>query len=340
VPIQQHHRCRRPARPYRGACHHRRRHPAPPLYHRRCGRANFFLSPPLQPTAWRRPPPAPVPALPIAAASPWVPRQRQRVRATTRGKKSRSISAAQLAPRSRHRGRRPRCRAGADFHYRRRRPARPTPLQTALPLLPTAPRAYTAAPPLSAPCTPSPRRVPPPPSAPGTALTAASAPSTTGALNALGLLLLGRAVGPRPMSGCGPGTRATCSAVLSGALEAYPPLGTTPGVLVLGGGGWWRVAGYLLAGYWLFCRVPLFFWSWWRASCEKAFQSLSGLICSFCWGQCQRRPAVGQQGSPSPSPPSSAANLSNKDVIFSAVPLGMGIEVIVCSQSTKSPLLI
>jgi hypothetical protein len=53
-----------------------------------------------------------------------------------------------------------------------------------------------------------------------------------------------RAVGPRRMSGCGPGTRATCSAVLSGALEAYPPLGTTPGVL--GGGGWWRVTAYLL----------------------------------------------------------------------------------------------
>jgi hypothetical protein len=32
------------------------------------------------------------------------------------------------------------------------------------------------------------------------------------------------------MSGCGPGTRATCSAVLFGAFEAYPPLGTTPGV--------------------------------------------------------------------------------------------------------------
>jgi hypothetical protein len=72
-------------------------------------------------------------------------------------------------------------------------------------------------------------------------------------------LQLGRAVGPRPMSGCGPGTRATCSAVLSGALEVYPPLGTTPGVLV--GGGWWRVTRYLLAGYWLFCRVPFFFWS-------------------------------------------------------------------------------
>ena len=53
-----------------------------------------------------------------------------------------------------------------------------------------------------------------------------------------------RAVGPRRMSGCGPGARATCSAVLSGALEAYPPLGTTPGVL---GGGWWRVTAYLLA---------------------------------------------------------------------------------------------
>jgi hypothetical protein len=30
--------------------------------------------------------------------------------------------------------------------------------------------------------------------------------------------LFGRAVGPRPMSGCGPGTRDTCSAVLSGVL--------------------------------------------------------------------------------------------------------------------------
>ena len=50
---------------------------------------------------------------------------------------------------------------------------------------------------------------------------------------------IGRAVGPRPMSGCGPGTRATCSAVLSGALEAYPLLGTTPGVL----------GGELVAGY-------------------------------------------------------------------------------------------
>ena len=55
-------------------------------------------------------------------------------------------------------------------------------------------------------------------------------------------LLVGRAVGPRPMSGCGPGTRATCSAVLSGALEAYPLLGTTPGVL----------GGELVAGYGLF----------------------------------------------------------------------------------------
>jgi hypothetical protein len=39
-----------------------------------------------------------------------------------------------------------------------------------------------------------------------------------------------RALGPRLVSGCGPGTRATCSAVLFGAFEAYPPLGTTPGV--------------------------------------------------------------------------------------------------------------
>jgi hypothetical protein len=40
------------------------------------------------------------------------------------------------------------------------------------------------------------------------------------------------------MSGCGPGTRATCSAVLSDAFfKAYPPLGATPGVLLGGGGG-------------------------------------------------------------------------------------------------------
>ena len=44
------------------------------------------------------------------------------------------------------------------------------------------------------------------------------------------------------MSGCGPGTRATCSAVLPGAPEAYPLLGTTPGVL----------GGELVAGYGLF----------------------------------------------------------------------------------------
>jgi hypothetical protein len=35
------------------------------------------------------------------------------------------------------------------------------------------------------------------------------------------VVVVGRAVGPRPMSGCGPGTRATCSVVLSGAFEAY-----------------------------------------------------------------------------------------------------------------------
>ena len=57
---------------------------------------------------------------------------------------------------------------------------------------------------------------------------------------------VGRAVGPRPMSGC-----ATCSAVLSGALEVYPPLGTTPGVLGGGAGGGlpdisWRVTGYFV----------------------------------------------------------------------------------------------
>jgi hypothetical protein len=47
-----------------------------------------------------------------------------------------------------------------------------------------------------------------------------------------------RAVGPRRMSGCGPGTRATCSAVLSGAIEALPAARYyyTPGVLGAGGG--------------------------------------------------------------------------------------------------------
>jgi hypothetical protein len=49
----------------------------------------------------------------------------------------------------------------------------------------------------------------------------------------------------------------------------YYPRGT-------GGGGWWRVTGYFLAGCGLFCRVPFFFWSWWRAS-----PSQSRLICSF-----------------------------------------------------------
>jgi hypothetical protein len=55
---------------------------------------------------------------------------------------------------------------------------------------------------------------------------------------------LGRAVGPRLMSGCGPGSRATCSAALFGALEAYPPVGTTP-----------RVPGEeLVAGYRVFMK--------------------------------------------------------------------------------------
>jgi hypothetical protein len=50
-------------------------------------------------------------------------------------------------------------------------------------------------------------------------------------------------VGPaRPMTGCGPGIRGTCSAVLSSVLEAYPLLGTTPGV----------ATGELVAGYGLF----------------------------------------------------------------------------------------
>jgi hypothetical protein len=42
--------------------------------------------------------------------------------------------------------------------------------------------------------------------------------------------LLGRVLRRGPPIRCGPGTRATCSAVLFGALEAYPPVGTTPGV--------------------------------------------------------------------------------------------------------------
>jgi hypothetical protein len=47
------------------------------------------------------------------------------------------------------------------------------------------------------------------------------------------------------------------------AARYYPP----PGYW---GGSWWRVTGYFLAGCGLFCRVPFFFWSWWRASCEHA----------------------------------------------------------------------
>ena len=52
-----------------------------------------------------------------------------------------------------------------------------------------------------------------------------------------GCVNLGRAVGPRLMSGCGAGSRATCSAALFGALEAYPPVGTTPGGTGGGAGG-------------------------------------------------------------------------------------------------------
>jgi hypothetical protein len=55
---------------------------------------------------------------------------------------------------------------------------------------------------------------------------------------------LGRAAEESLISGCGSGTRATCSAVLSGALEAYPPLGTAPAVPGGGGGDWWRVTAY------------------------------------------------------------------------------------------------
>jgi hypothetical protein len=50
---------------------------------------------------------------------------------------------------------------------------------------------------------------------------------------------VGRAAEKSLISGCGPGTRATCSAVLSGALEAYPPLGTpahgVPGARLVAG---------------------------------------------------------------------------------------------------------
>jgi hypothetical protein len=44
------------------------------------------------------------------------------------------------------------------------------------------------------------------------------------------------------MSGCGPGTRTTCSAVLSGVLEAYPPLRYYPR-----GTGGELVAGYRIS---------------------------------------------------------------------------------------------
>jgi hypothetical protein len=77
------------------------------------------------------------------------------------------------------------------------------------------------------------------------------------------------------MSGCAPGARATCSAVLSGAFEAYPPLGTTPGALGGGAGGGlphisWRVAVYFVE-----------FRSSFGVGGERA-PSESSLICSFC----------------------------------------------------------
>ena len=122
--------------------------------------------------------------------------------------------------------------------------------------------------------------------------------------------LLGRAVGPRPMSGCGPGTHATCSAVLSGALEAYPLLGTTPGVL-----------GELVAGY--------------RISPAEDFELLSvtpksrlngdrGLLHILLFLHKQQEqylaaPAIRLCGRG--NPPICAADLSNKDVIFPAMPL-------------------
>jgi hypothetical protein len=61
---------------------------------------------------------------------------------------------------------------------------------------------------------------------------------------------LGRAAEESLMSGCGPGTRATCRAVLSGAFEAYPPPAAWhyayPRGTGLGGGG--REGG-MAAGY-------------------------------------------------------------------------------------------
>jgi hypothetical protein len=47
----------------------------------------------------------------------------------------------------------------------------------------------------------------------------------------------GRVLRRGPPIRCGPGARATCSAVLFGVLEAYPPVGTTPGVPGGAGGG-------------------------------------------------------------------------------------------------------
>ena len=123
---------------------------------------------------------------------------------------------------------------------------------------------------------------------------------------------VGRAVGPRPMSGCGPGTRATCSAVLSGALEAYPPLGTTPGVL--GGGGWWRVTAYLLAE-----DIEIL-----SVTPKSRLNGDRGLLHNLLFYRTNRnntwqRPAIRLCGRG--NPPICAADLSNKAVIFSAVPL-------------------
>ena len=141
---------------------------------------------------------------------------------------------------------------------------------------------------------------------------------------------LGRAVGPRPMSGCGPGTRATCSAVLSGALEAYPPLGTTPGVL----------GGRLVAGYRISpgrrYRDPF-------CNSQKSIGGERGLLHNLLFYRTNRnntwqRPAIRLCGRG--KPPICAADLSNKGVLFPIIPLTMGTQVLVCSQPTNCALLI
>ena len=93
------------------------------------------------------------------------------------------------------------------------------------------------------------------------------------------------------MRGCGPGTRATCSAVLSGVLEAYPLLGTTPGVLGGGAGGGLRAIFWRVTAYFVGFRSSFGVGGEWRASSFSqpvAFLLISrgqchiaGLLCSF-----------------------------------------------------------